>query len=224
MKKLHHHLKTTEGKFVLGLIILIVGLFAYYFYATSGVSTVANKDIVISTTDHVRGKPDAKLTLVEFGDFQCPACAAYEPLVRQVTADNKDVLKVVFRHFPLTQMHQNALMGAKAAEAAGMQGKFWEMHDMLYDKQKEWSLGLNARDIIMGYAVTLKLDTKKFSDDLNSKAIEDKILAELKEGTQLDVQGTPTFFLNGRRLENPQSLEAFDKIIREAAAKTGGSN
>ena len=221
MKKLHHHLKTTEGKFVLGLIILIVGLFAYYFYATSGVSTVANKDIVISTTDHVRGKPDAKLTLVEFGDFQCPACAAYEPLV---PADNKDVLKVVFRHFPLTQMHQNALMGAKAAEAAGMQGKFWEMHDMLYDKQKEWSLGLNARDIIMGYAVTLKLDTKKFSDDLNSKAIEDKILAELKEGTQLDVQGTPTFFLNGRRLENPQSLEAFDKIIREAAVKTGGSN
>jgi protein-disulfide isomerase len=104
-------------------------------------------------------------------------------------------------------------------EAAGLQGKFWEMHDMLYDKQAEWSTGINARDIIMNYASVLKLDTKKFADDLNSKAIEEKILAELKEGTALDVQGTPTFFLNGKKIDNPSSLEAFDKLIREAAAK-----
>lgn len=207
-----------EGKFVLGLSIVIVAIFAYYFYTTDSTSSTGSQEITISTTDHVRGKLDGKLTLVEFGDFQCPACGAYEPLVRQVTADNKDTLKVVYRHFPLTQMHQNALIGAKAAEAAGLQGKFWEMHDMLYDKQKDWSEGLNARDIIMGYASTLKLDMKKFEADLNSKAVEEKILGELKEGTRLGVQGTPTFFLNGKKLENPQSLEAFDKIIREAAA------
>lgn len=207
-----------EGKFVLGLIIVIIALFGYYFYATDSNSNAVTQDITISTTDHVRGKLDGKLTLVEFGDFQCPACGAYEPLVRQVTADNKDTLKVVFRHFPLTQMHQNALIAAKATEAAGLQGKFWEMHDILYDKQKEWSEGLNARDLILGYAASFKLDMKKFETDLNSKAVEEKILGELKEGTRLGVQGTPTFFLNGKKLENPQSLEAFDKIIREAAA------
>lgn len=218
MKKLHHHLKTVEGKFVAGVAMVIVLLFAYYFYTMSTKIDNAVSEITISKTDHIRGAEDGKVTLVEFADFQCPACGAYEPLLRQVTADNKSVLKVVFKNFPLTQVHQNALLGAKAAEAAGLQGKFWEMHDILFDKQTEWSLGLNARDIIMGYAKELKLDTTKFSNDLNSKEIEDKILAELKEGLDIGVQGTPTFFLNGKKIDNPQSLEAFDKLIREAAS------
>ena len=219
MKKLHHQLKSTEGKFAIGLTLIIALLFAYYFFAKPAPVSKEVSEITISKTDHVRGAADGKVTLVEFGDFQCPACAAYEPLVRQVAEDNKTVLKVVYKHFPLTQIHQNALISAKAAEAAGVQGKFWEMHDMLYDKQPEWSTGLNARDMIMKYAAELKLDTKKFSDDLNSKALEDKIFAEAKEGTKLGVQGTPTFFLNGKKLESPSSLEAFDKLIREEAAK-----
>lgn len=219
MKKLHHHLKSTEGKFAIGLGIVIVLLFAYYFFATSNTSSTKVSEISITKTDHVRGAVDGKVTLVEFGDFQCPACAAYEPLVRQALADNKTSLKVVFKHFPLTQIHQNALIGAKAAEAAGLQGKFWEMHDMLYDKQSEWSTGLTARDMIMGYAAALKLDTKKFAEDLNSKVVEDKIFAEAKEGTTLEVEGTPTFFLNGKKIDSPRSLEAFDKLIREEAAK-----
>ncbi len=219
MKKLHHHLKSTEGKFVLGLALVIVLLFAYYFFAMSTKTDAPSVDITISNTDHIRGAVDGTVTLVEFGDFQCPACGSYDPLVRQAVEDNKTIVKFVYKHFPLVQIHQNALLGAKASEAAGLQGKFWEMHDMLYDKQAEWSTGINARDIIMNYASILKLDTKKFADDLNSKAIEEKILAELKEGTALDVQGTPTFFLNGKKIDNPSSLEAFDKLIREAAAK-----
>lgn len=219
MKKLHHHLKSTEGKFVLGLGIVIVLLFAYYFFATSGKDAAKVSEITVTQTDHIRGAVDGKVTLVEFGDFQCPACGAYEPLIRQVTTDNKTVLKVVFKHFPLTQIHSNALLGAKAAEAAALQGKFWEMHDMLYDKQAEWSTGLTARDMIMGYAAALKLDTTKFSNDLNSKALEDKIMAEEKEGVSLGVEGTPTFFLNGKKLDSPRSLEAFDKLVREEAAK-----
>jgi protein-disulfide isomerase len=216
MKKLHHHLKTIEGKFVAGLAMVVVLLFAYYFYTMSTKIDNAVSEITISKTDHIRGAQDGKVTLVVFGDFQCPACGAYEPMVQQVAKDNSTVLKVVFKNFPLTQIHQNALLGAKAAEAAGLQGKFWEMHDKLYEKQTEWSLGINARDIIMGYAKDLKLDTAKFSNDINSKDLEDKILAEEKEGLSLGVQGTPTFFLNGKKLENPQSLEAFDKVVREA--------
>jgi protein-disulfide isomerase len=218
MKKLHHHLQTMEGKFVAGVIVAVVLLFAYYFYSMSQKDDGKVESITIKTTDHIRGAQDAKLTLVEFGDYQCPACGVYEPLVRQVMKDNKTILKVVFKQFPLMQIHQNALLAAKASEAAGLQGKFWEMHEMLYDKQEEWSKGINAHDIIMGYAGTIGLDKVKFEKDINNKALEDKILAELKEGLSLGVQGTPTFFLNGKKIENPTSLEDFNKLILETAA------
>lgn len=217
MRKLSHFLKTTEGKFVTFIAAIIVLSFAYYFYAmsTKGIQPVGT--VTVTESDHVRGNLTGTVTLVEFGDFQCPACGAYEPIVRQVTADNTKVLKVVFKHFPLTQIHQNALLAAKASEAASNQGKFWEMHDMLYDNQKTWEGSLNARDIFTGYATSLGLNAKQFTTDLNSQAIEDKILAEYKEGVNLGVQGTPTFFVNGNKIDNPQSLEAFNAIIKSAS-------
>ena len=225
MKKLSRFLQTTEGKF-LGSIVIIIGLlFGYYFYATEttpngGGTATSTENVTISTTDHVRGAKQGKVTLVEFGDFQCPACGAYEPIVRQVLADNKDSLTVVFRHFPLYQLHRNALLAAKASEAAAVQGKFWEMHDILYDKQEEWGEALNARDFITSYATTIGLDTVKFSKDIDTQAIEDKILAEYKEGTNLGIQGTPTFFLNGKKVDpNPRDLASFNKMIKDAIAK-----
>lgn len=222
MKKMSHFFKTPEGKFLGSVGLIIVLLFGYYFYKTSvdGSSTIStdNSPIVVTQTDHVRGVQSGKVTLVEFGDFQCPACGAYESIVRQVTTDNKDVLKVVFRHFPLTQLHRNALLAAKASEAASLQGKFWEMHDILYDKQEEWGQSLNARDFLTTYANTLGLNTAKFNKDIDDKAIEDKILSEYKEGISLGVQGTPTFFINGKKVENnPRDLAAFNKMIRDAA-------
>lgn len=217
MKKLLHFLGTFQGKVVAGIILVIALLFAYYFYATGGEPVV--REVVISESDHVKGAQDGKVTLVEFGDFQCPACAAYEPLVRQALVDNAKDLKVVYRHFPLSQIHPHALLAAKASEAAGVQGKFWEMHDMLFDKQKEWSAGLNARDVIIGYAKDLKLDTAKFSADLNNKSIEEKVLAEFQEGVKLGVSGTPTFFINGKKIENPRNIEEFNKLIKEALAQ-----
>lgn len=216
MKKLHHFLRTPEGKFVGGFVLVIIVLFAYYFYVMSKSTSVPDKTVTVTETDHVRGALAGNMTLVEFGDFQCPACGAYEPLVRKVTEANKDVLKVVFRHFPLTQIHQNALIAAKASEAASLQGKFWEMHDIIYGKQGEWSGGLNARDFFLTYATTIGLDTKKFTEDLNNEDIEKKILAQFKEGVALGVLGTPTFFLNGKKIESPQSLDDFNKVIREA--------
>jgi protein-disulfide isomerase len=218
MKTMSHFLKTAQGQFLASIGLIIILLLGYYFYATpSSTGSDTPVDIVVSKTDHVRGAKDGKVTLVEFGDFQCPACGAYEPIVRQVLADNKDVLRVSFRHFPLMQLHRNALLAAKASEAASLQGKFWEMHDIIYDKQEEWSGSLNARDFFVGYATTLGLDTKKFSVDLESKAIEDKILAEFKEGVKLGVQGTPTFFLNGKKLENVGDLASFNKAVKAAA-------
>lgn len=220
MKKMSHFFKTTEGQFLGSVGLIIVLLFGYYLYASpSSPVDIATSDIVITQTDHVRGAKDGKVTLVEFGDFQCPACGAWEPIVRQALSDNKDILKVTFRHFPLVQLHRNALLAAKATEAASLQGKFWEMHDIIYDKQEEWSESLNARQFFVTYANTLGLDTKKFADDIDSKAIEEKILAELKEGTRLGVQGTPTFFLNGKKLEGVTNLAGFNKAIKDAAAR-----
>lgn len=220
MKKMSHFLATTEGKFLGSIGLIIVLLFGYYFYATSVNPKITNNEsVVITQTDHVRGAKNGKVTLVEFGDFQCPACGAYEPIIRQVLADNKDTLKFSFRHFPLTQMHKNALLAAKASEAAALQGKFWEMHDILYDKQEEWGEALNARDFILTYANTINLDVKKFTTDLDKKEIEDKILAEYKEGVSLGIQGTPTFFVNGKKVENNvRDLASFNLMIKNAAA------
>lgn len=217
MKKLSHFLKTTEGKFLTFVAAFVVLSFAYYFYAVRSGDTGTQGEVTVTEQDHIRGATTGKVTLVEFGDFQCPACGAYEPIVRQVTAANSDSLKVVFKHFPLVQIHQNALLSAKASEAAGLQGKFWEMHDMLYDKQGEWSNNLNSRDIFNGYAQALGLDMKKFAEDIDSQQVQDKILNEYKEGTALGVQGTPTFFVNGKKIENPGSVEEFNKIIQDAA-------
>jgi protein-disulfide isomerase len=217
MKTMSHFLKTTQGQFLASVGLIIVVLFAFYFYSMAqnpqGQETVA---ITVSQNDHVRGAKDGQLTLVEFADFQCPACGAYETILRQVLSDNKDDLKIVFKHFPLTQIHANALLASKAAESAGVQGKFWEMHDLIYDKQEEWSPAVNARDFFLAYATTLGLDTKKFLADLDSKAIEDKIMAEYQEGIKLGVQGTPTFFLNGKKLENVGNLESFNKAVKNA--------
>lgn len=214
VKKLLSYPYAKTGLIFLGLI---VALFAYYFYAMSTTVQGPVPVVEVTATDHVRGAQGGKVTLVEFGDFQCPACAAYEPLVRQIVAANPDTLSFVFRHYPLTAIHRNALLAAKASEAAALQGKFWEMHDVLYDRQKEWGETLNAREIILSYATELGLDMQKFSVDIDSSAIEDKIVAEYREGVRLKVQGTPTFFLNGKMIESPQSFEAFDKLIKEAA-------
>lgn len=215
---LPRYIRTTEGKFLSFVGVIIIALFAYYFYAVD--PTVSNGDvanIALSETDHVRGAKDGKVTLVEFGDFQCPACASYEPIVKQVLADNKDTLKLVYRHFPLTQIHRNALSAAIATESAGMQGKFWEMHDILYEKQGEWGNALNAREYYSIYATTIGLDVKKFQAELDNPTLEAKVLAEFKEGVRLGVQGTPSFFLNGKKLEGPLDLAKFNALIKEAA-------
>jgi hypothetical protein len=108
MKYIPRFLKTPQGKFISTIVVILVALFGYYFFASSDTtsSTVAGEQIVVSATDHVRGAKDGKVTLIEFGDFQCPACGAFEPVVRQVLADNKDTLKIVYKHFPLTQIHR----------------------------------------------------------------------------------------------------------------------
>jgi protein-disulfide isomerase len=177
-------------------------------------------------TNHVKGENAKNVTLVEYGDFQCPVCGAYEPTVEQVYEKYKADIHFQFRNFPLQQIHQNAFAGARAAEAADKQGKYWEMHDSLYAHQNEWSATSTPLNAFTGYATTLGMDAKKFQADFSSDAVNKAVNADIKEGEKLNISGTPTFYLNGKQLENEQvsdnrapSIEKFSKLIDEEIAK-----
>lgn len=200
-------------------IIIIVGsliFLAFFGFIIYSIKQSKNKPVVLSSAGWVRGSKNAKVKLTEFGDFQCPACRAYEPIVRKISKDFDGKLNLTFKHFPLTSIHKNALLGARAAEAAGAQGKFWEMHDWLYDNQVVWGElpAADAKAKILAAAEKLKLDMDKFKKDIDAKTIEDKILTSQSEGIDLGIVATPTFYLDGKKLDpTPQNYEEFKKVI-----------
>ncbi len=177
-----------------------------------------------ATTNHTFGENTA-VTLVEYGDFECPACGNYFPILKQLKDEYGQEFTFQFRHFPLTQIHQNAYAAHRAAEAAGKQGKFWEMHDLLYQNQRAWSANAGmsqsgAISLFESYAQQLELDMDQYKTDFASTDVNSAINADISAGNELRVSSTPTFFLNGERLENPPStIQGFLDLIRE---KQGG--
>lgn len=165
---------------------------------------------------------NAKVTLVEYADFQCPACKSYHPVVKELLAAYPNDVKLLFKHFPLVSIHPNAQKAAHAVEAAGEQGKFFEFADLLYDKQGEWSGLGNPDNKFQDYAGSLNLDKAKFKEDYSKSEIADRVEEQRNEGITNGVNGTPAFFLNGEKIENPGDLEGFKKLVDEALAKTGG--
>lgn len=150
--------------------------------------------------EHVFGKADSKVVLVEYGDFQCPACGSTFPGIKKVTEEYKDTVAFVFRNFPLpATTHPNAKAAAATVEAAGLQDKYWEMFDQVYANQTEWSTltGTARTDMFVSYAKTLGLDEAKFTTDLASSAVTQKIAFDQAIGNKLGVNSTPTFYLNG---------------------------
>lgn len=154
--------------------------------------------------DHVFGKAGSKVTLIEYGDFQCPACGQAHPIIKSVTEQYKDQLQFVFRNFPITTIHANAKAAAGAAEAAGLQGRYWEIHNKIYESQSAWS-ELNVTDrttLFVSYAKALKLDIAKFNTDAASTSVSDKIDYDYALGKKAGVTGTPTLILNGTKLDS----------------------
>lgn len=182
-------------------------------------SSDMSSSIAVNENDWVRGDINSKVVIVEYADFQCPACGLYHPLIKQVEEKFGDSIAVVFRHFPLTQIHQNALIAAQATEAAGMQGKFFEMHDMIFETQSVWSDDSRAQDIFVDYSKQLGLNEEQFLNDIKSKVVKDKIAQSYKVGTKLGVNGTPTFFMNGKKIDNPRSFEEFEALISTELTK-----
>lgn len=188
--------KLLNGKtFLIVAVLAVAAAVVYSNYATNK----ANEGVEVQK--HIKGNPDAKAVLREHSDFQCPACGQFYPLVKDLLETYEGDLALEYKHFPLITIHPFAVPAAKAAEAAGQQGKFFEMHDKLFENQKVWSNAANPRPYFDQYAEELGLDLSLFRRHYGSSVIQDKIEAEYEEARELGLTGTPSFYLNGERLE-----------------------
>jgi len=204
------------------IAVLIGGLWLLVTAVNNSPSPSAPAQInlpAVTKEDFVRGNPNAKVTLVEYSDFQCPACGAVYPLVKKLEADFPNDLKVVYRLFPLINIHQNAMISTQAAYAASLQGKFWEMHDLLFENQNVWSDSAQARDIFIGYATKLGLNLDKFKTDMNSELTKKFITNELNKGLAVGINSTPSFFVDGTLIQNPPDYQGFKQLIQDEINK-----
>ncbi len=166
----------------------------------------------VDEMDHQLGKSSAPIILVEYGDYQCSHCGLAYPLIKKLMKEFSSELLFVFRNFPLEQSHPAAMIAAQAAEAAALQGKFWEMHDLIYEHQDELD-----QDNLVYFAETLNLNAQKFKNDLNNQAVLSKIDNDYDSGVRSGVNGTPTFFINENRLDNyDESYESLAEAVRNA--------
>lgn len=167
----------------------------------------------VSERDHVAGPDDAPITLVEYGDYECPSCGMAYPIVKAVQRELGTKLRFVFRYFPLAEIHPHARHAAQAAEAAAAQGRFWEMHDLIFEHQR----ALEDRDLIR-YAEMLGLDAARIAGELEDGTYAKRVRDDFRSGVRSGVNGTPTFFINGERYEGPwMDEEAFLHALRDAA-------
>lgn len=196
---------------------------------TTNANTNANANAASPGTEppgaqppHVRGNANAPVTLEEFADFQCPSCGGYYPELKKIEAEFGDRLRVIFRERPLVPPHEHALMAAQAAEAADLQGRFWEMHDKLYENQKTWSEARDLVPIFVDYAKQIGLDTDRFMKDLNGEAVAARIFQDGQRAHALDISSTPTFLVNGKEAKDDQwRPEGLRAMIRQALQETG---
>ncbi len=209
-------LKKIVSKIIVWTIILIVVIGGIYWISqlgggTSSPTTVNN----INDADNTKGNLDGRIVMIEYSDFQCPACFIYYNMVKQLMEEYSEDIYFVYRNFPLRNIHSNAQLAAQAAEAAGMQYKFWEMYDKLFENQSSWSKESEPKSIFISYAEELELNINQFTTDLNSEEVKDKVSNDYASGVSARVNSTPSFFINGEKINNPRTLDDFKKIIQE---------
>jgi len=173
--------------------------------------------VPVNERDHIQGAADAPVTLVEYGAFECPYCAAAHVVIKKVREVMGDQLRFVFRHFPLTQIHPHAEAAAEASEAAGAQGQFWAMHDVLYENQPR----LDPPHLLL-FAEELGLDTKRFTRELQEKVYRERVRGDFLSGVRSGVNGTPGFFINGVRYDGSWDLAPLVEALASAAREESG--
>ena len=192
--------------FIIIVVVLLAGVAAAWLFVRSsrptGPSTntsTAGNEAPGADPPHIRGNQNAPVTLEEFADFQCSSCGAYYPELKKIESEYGDRLRVIFREYPLYPTpHKHALIAAQAAEAAGLQGRFWEMHDKLYETQKAWSEAVDVMPLFIDYAKQIGLDTDRFSRDLSGEVVAARIFQDGRRAHALGVSVTPTFFINNK--------------------------
>lgn len=212
-----------ETKLFLGIIVGTVVVIAagILLLSKSGTASTEKADptLLVRADSERISTASATVTLVEFGDFECPACAAYHPIVKKIMADFAGNLTLVFRNFPLDSIHKNAHIAAQAAEAAGKQGKYWEMYNWLYEHGPDWTQSNAPMDVFAAQAKTMGLDVEKFRKDTDSDEVKNFITRDINDSNSLGVNATPTFYLDGVKLENPATIDEFESLVRSEIAK-----
>jgi len=199
------------------LVVIGLGLITL---AIIGLSNSTNKggSTNLSAADWSKGNPEAPVTIIEYSDFQCPACGFYFPLLKQLAAEFPDDVQIIYRHFPLTSIHPRAELAAQAAEAAGVQGKFWQMHDLLFENQDTWSKQSAgaAKNIFISYATQLGLDVELFKIDIDNPEIKKAVKKDVVSGNQARVNSTPSLYINGSKINNPRSYDGLRQLVIQA--------
>ena len=172
--------------------------------------------VAIPTTSGVRGAENAVLKLVEFGDYQCPACKAYHEIVTELFQRHPSDVQLEFHHFPLVGIHPNALTAAVAAEAAREQGRFWEMHDLLFENQDTWAPSSNPEALFMSYAAGLGLNQDQFMRSMRDTEVESRVLEDVVRGRELAIASVPSFFVDGFPIDLPPGVEGFERLVYRA--------
>ncbi len=202
--------------FIVGVVL--IGSFLALMFMNKGPEVTPGKLSTPASADEwIKGDKDAKVTLVEYSDFQCPACRAWEPQIESLMSEFGNHVRLVYRNFPLKTIHQNAQISAQAAEAAGMQGKYWEMHSLLFEKQSIWSpqTSVVVKETFAGYAADLGLNVEQFKEDLVSDKAKSLVDEDSDSGKASGVDSTPTFFLNDLEIK-PQNNDNFRQLLRDA--------
>ena len=211
------------------LAIFIGGIFLFTGGAKTNIPTkVVNSSLLVpqnaimtsgfANGNYLPASTSASVTLVVFGDYECPACGEYSPLVKQLLTDFAGKINYVFRNYPLAQ-HKNAPISSYAVEAAGLQGKYWQMHERLYDTQADWSNLDDPTAVFTGYAKDLNLDLNKFTADINSSVVKDKVQNDLNDGQTIGITETPTFYLNGQKITLTGSYDQLKGLVNSALTK-----
>jgi len=193
--------------------------FLLIVFAFIGGSNIVAQDVeseVISGWS--KGNQNAKVRLEVFNDYQCPSCTIFNEKLKIFESKFSNDLQITFRHFPLTMIHKNAMSAAQAVEAAGMQGKFWEMSDLILEEQQKWATKESAEKMFVKYARKLGLDIEKFKSDLESETVKNRIDADVKRAKSLSLSGTPTVLLNDRKLGFAE-LDELEKLANEILSK-----
>ncbi len=207
----------SDRQAILGIIIATAALIAIFTLGSKADPSI--DPTVDSSRAPMLGPDNAKIILEEYSDFECPSCQQSYPIIKQIMTDYDGKVQLIFHHFPLTNEHTHALLAAKAAEAAKAQGKFWAMHDLLFEHQSEWSSSPNPQAAFEQYAEDLGLDKTAFRTFLQQDRGLDQIKADQKEGEKRGVESTPTFFINGQGIAGVPQYELlkalFDKVLGE---------